>query len=154
MLFELLGLLRSDTCAHSFFFFSFSFFWQLFSRTGSFLVPYGILNGIILVCRSHYWCIRIEILAQPFTHAETKVGRASLTTTRSPTTAALVINVHGIIAAQAGRPSLSSCLLVAGLHDSFKRSLLLATHLLPVDSLLLDLLDLRLKICKGRVAAL
>jgi hypothetical protein len=152
LLLALLGLLLFDARAYSFSLF-FSFGYQL-TETGSFFAGYGLLNDRVSICRSHYWCIRVESLSQPSAHSETKVSRTSLTATRSPAIATLIINVHGIIAAQTCRSPLSSCLLITGLHDCFERSLPLATHLLPVDGFLLNLLDLRLEICKGRIAAL
>jgi hypothetical protein len=131
-------------------------FGEQFAVAGSSYTSHDIINDKVAirarVCRFCFWSVRIKILSQPSAHAETKVGRAPLATARSSTTAAVVIDVHGIITTK--KPPLSCCLLVASLYGRLESSLLLATHFLPVDSFLFDLLHLRFEICKGRVAAL
>jgi len=98
---------------------------------------------------------RLRTLSQPSTHAKAKAAassRAPLGAACDPTAAAIVVNVHGIVATEAHTP-LRSRLLLARCNDRLKRTLLLAPYLLSVHGLLLDLCDLCLEICEGRVAA-
>jgi hypothetical protein len=99
--------------------------------------------------------ILLGILSQPSANAaEAKVGGSSLTPTRGSAASSLIINVHSIVATETGQTPLPGGLLVASLHDGLEGALLLPANLFSIDCFLLHLVNLRLEICKGGVAAL
>jgi hypothetical protein len=103
--------------------------------------------------------VRLRTLSQAPAHAHvraTKEAKASghlPTAARVPAAATFVVDVHGVVAAKVA-PLAAARLLLVGLYDHLHRALLLPAHLFAVHGVLLDLLNLRLEVCKRRVAAL